>query len=173
MRLFIAIALSSAVKQRLQTIQKVFKPLGLMTCPDNIHLTLKYLGDAKPKEILTALKPVFLPRLTLEVDRLGVFGTLEAPRVLWAGLKQSQELFDLKKSIDSLIPRIHDLNEFKAHLTLARIRQVYSSKEFQNALQIPVDNLAFDVSSIALFNSKLSAEGAEYEVLGTFPAQSL
>ncbi len=98
---------------------------------DNIHLTLKFLGDTPEKkidDISGALKEVVrgVQPILAEISGSGVFPNERKPRVLWIGVdEKSGTLQKLAASIDN---RIHDFGfkkedrGFSPHLTIGRVR---------------------------------------------------
>ena len=81
MRCFIAIELSAEVRARLEGIQKRWRdqwPEVRWTRPDQIHLTLKFLGevaDAQLSEVCRVAEEVAggISRFDMAVSGLGVF----------------------------------------------------------------------------------------------------
>src|SRR3989338_4151363 len=109
MRLFIAIELPDGVKECLSLIQE--KILGQLSQEDKIkpvkkeqmHLTLKFLGEVQPnniKEIKDALKEIKLAPFSVELSNIGVFPSESYIRVVWVGLKPEDKIMDLQKSSD-------------------------------------------------------------------------
>ncbi len=102
-RAFIALEMPPSAISLLKKLQENFKLLGLRAKwvqPENIHLTLKFLGNIDPGDvdkISGAMMDVvkdFEP-LTLVARGVGVFPGIKRPRVIWVGLGgQIQSLFD-------------------------------------------------------------------------------
>src|SRR5512134_624706 len=95
LRLFIAIALPDDIKARLAALQRELREgLGRSsiswTRPENLHLTLRFLGDISSDRIddltaaLAAAAASQAP-LNLTVAGLGCFPSSRRPRILWAG----------------------------------------------------------------------------------------
>ena len=70
--------------------------------PDNIHLTLKFIGNTPNEDVPKIIDGVgeMLKNhksFTMDFNRTGIFGSRYAPRVLWLGMQNTpQELYDLE-----------------------------------------------------------------------------
>ena len=96
MRLFIAIDIDDEVKNALSNLQKqvqnqvdIRKNDVKWVNPENIHLTLKFLGEVKDDKVpglCNIIKDVAgqFENFDLEIQQLGYFGGKSA-RVLWIG----------------------------------------------------------------------------------------
>jgi 2'-5' RNA ligase len=93
LRLFIALPLPHEVEIELDRLLTVLRPKGpevKWVPPNNIHLTVKFLGDTEEKlvdKIKVALDEVaagYQPFDTT-IDQIGGFPNLNRPRVIWIG----------------------------------------------------------------------------------------
>lgn len=128
MRLFIAINLSQKTREELLLHQlELQKQLvkGRLSQPENMHLTLAFLGEcdqsgldaAKAAMDATAFRP-----LEICIDRLGRFRRSQG-EIWWAGLKANAELQSLQRRLShKLIGAGFQLDEreYRPHITLAR-----------------------------------------------------
>lgn len=148
--------------------------------PESIHLTLKFLGEIDEKKALaveTALEAasVGIGPFTLEAGGVGVFPNPRAPRVVWAGVKESSELLTLQKRIDEqLAPAgfAPDDRPFTPHLTLCRIKSAGDAKAIGRLVTEPglkeQAKAAFTVNSFAFMKSVLKPQGAVHTVIKEF-----
>ena len=97
--------------------------------PQNIHLTLRFLGDVSPamvNAIYEEMKQVSFSPFTIELRGLGAFPKLTYPRVVWAGIRKGAD--ELTDVFEQLEPRLRglgfkpDTKGFSPHLTIARVR---------------------------------------------------
>ncbi|MBI4697762.1 MAG: RNA 2',3'-cyclic phosphodiesterase [Nitrospirae bacterium] len=135
MRSFIAIELPEAVRYALSGIEEELKKSRAdvrWVKPENIHLTLKFLGDVEEKntekitEILKDICRRFKP-FALEIKGMGVFPHPRSPRVLWTGMDISDTLENLQKEIEDAMTSLgfeREDRRFTAHLTLGRFRSL-------------------------------------------------
>lgn len=184
MRSFIAIELPDEVKFTLDGIQQSLKKSGAdirWVKTDNIHLTLKFLGDIEEKSvtaIIHALKGACKNHKIFRVEILGIgtFPAKRSPRVLWAGINGTGELVKLQAEIDDAMASQGfdpEKRAFSPHLTIGRFR---SSRGRDSLLEktemIKHESFGlFDVRSIYLIKSDLKPSGAVYSRLAEFPLE--
>jgi 2'-5' RNA ligase len=129
MRLFVALDIDDAIRQRIQRFMEGvsgFAPEARWVRPESLHVTLKFIGE-KPnpavEEIRRALSGVRSESIELSFRGYGFFPTAKAARVFWVGIESGPQLVSLAKAIDETtfalgIPK--EGHPFAAHLTLAR-----------------------------------------------------
>ncbi|MFH1916308.1 MAG: RNA 2',3'-cyclic phosphodiesterase [Nanoarchaeota archaeon] len=168
MRLFIAIHLSVTVLDELTSNQGHFKTYGQMRCParEQLHLTLKFLGECNPEPITTALSAITFQPFTLTLSHIGTFND----RILWAAFKDNPALTKLKKDINTALPAYRDDKPFKPHVTLARIQTLTDTQEFRKTLQMKIPFLTMQVSQFSLMQSTLLPTGPVYAEIGRYSA---
>ena len=172
MRAFIAIEMPENVKQEMIKIQKEVDRLGLIkgkfTEFENLHLTLKFLGEISESELRAVkdkLEGIKFEPFECELNELGVFSE-EFIRIIWVGLK-GENLFQIQKDVDKALQDIFPPeNRFMAHVTLARPKYVEDKQVFINELKkISLEKLKFQVNSVSLKESELTKQGAKYSEL--------
>ena len=120
MRAFVAIELSEKVISFIRKVQGDLKSYGFKVRwipPENIHLTLKFLGNIHEEDIKKVgeaiIKSVkgFEP-VSLTAKGIGVFPGIKRPRVLWIGMGGEINLLrQLHTSLDENFEKI--LQEMK------------------------------------------------------------
>jgi len=178
-RTFIAVPLPQAVLSHLHDIQEGMKSCGLRAKwvrPEGIHLTLKFLGDIKPEDmenitdIMSETAKGHAP-LSLSVKGVGVFPSIKRARVIWAGLKgDTHGLIGLQRQLEENLKPIGFPKEgraFKAHLTLARIKDRIDTKKLADAMAGfgNLESKSFTSDKIVLYKSVLKPTGAVYTKL--------
>lgn len=97
--------------------------------PQNIHLTIRFLGDIHPPmvdSVYEEMKQISFSSFTVELRGLGAFPKLSYPRVIWAGIRKGAD--KLADVFEQLEPRLRELGfkpdnkGFSPHLTIARVR---------------------------------------------------
>ena len=184
LRTFIAIEIPNEIKKQIisQTVglrQKAARSVR-WGAPENIHITLKFLGEISPAQV-----DLLLPMLKSEaakyapfemtVDELGAFPNVRRPRIIWLGLNAPSALMNLQQSLESAVTRLGHLPDqrpYSPHLTIGRVREALSGAEMfslQHALEAAKVNSpgTFIVKSIHLMQSELKAAGPIYTSLST------
>ena len=180
-RSFIAFDLENeGVQAKLAYAQKLLLETGadLKTVePQNIHITIRFLGDISPSmvdKIHDALKNVKFTPFTVKLQGLGVFPSLNYPRVIWVGMTTGAE--ELKNIFSQLEPQIQklgfaaDANGFSPHLTIARVR---SARNKQQLAELVTKKADYEFGTIKadclrLKRSQLSPKGPTYTTLREF-----
>lgn len=178
MRLFIAIEIPDPIKTELAKLQNELRRAQAdvsWTKPENIHLTLRFLGEIAEGR-LEALKRVcadaaaeFAP-FTLTLDGAGVFPNFRRPRVLWAGLAGEIEVAArLQRRLEAGLAALGlapDDKPFKPHLTLGRVKSAKNARQAAAMAEIyKLPALSFGVGGIVLMKSELRPAGARYTPL--------
>ncbi|HSB69973.1 MAG TPA: RNA 2',3'-cyclic phosphodiesterase [Candidatus Methylomirabilis sp.] len=182
MRLFVAMNLSTEIRERLAAAQDRLRRAQADVSwvrPENLHVTLKFLGETEEKRlgpIRLALAEVgrAAAPFTMAVAGSGSFGG-RVPRVVWAGVRDgAQPLIDLARNVEGVLARVgfpKEKREFTAHLTLGRVRSPRNADGLLAALQ-EVRGEPFGILAareFELMQSELRPSGSIYTVLERFP----
>ena len=184
-RCFIALTIPDNVQQRLAEIQKILKQHNAQTRwvkPENIHMTLRFLGDQEPSranDIAEALPEIFSdrPPLCLRIDMINAFPDPQNPRILWAGVSQgSDAVIRLVDTLNSGLARLgisRDADQFIPHFTLARCKTKEESRSCADAMKkAPTFSIEACPHSITLYQSTLTANGSIYQPIKQIPCAS-
>ena len=165
MRLFIAIRLSEEMEKSLLDIQGQLRRLGVRgnyTRPENLHLTLAFIGEySEPDKLLEAMGSLSFPPVELRLRGLGSFGEL-----WWAGLEESEELYGLVRQLRHALARAgipFDRKKFLPHITLVR-KPEYCHVPDLAALSIP--GTSMKAERVSLMLSTRGRNGMIYTELG-------
>ncbi len=127
MRLFVAIALPADLRARLTRLQQGV-PAARWVDPDNLHLTLRFIGEAdgaQAHDLDAALTQVRAERFDVTLAGIGRFGQGRKARALWVGVKPVPELDRLRRKVEHAVQAAGFAPEgrkFKPHVTLARFK---------------------------------------------------
>ena len=173
-RAFISFDFEDEVIKELARVEELIEKLkfnGKLTELENLHLTLKFLGEvdneriAKIKEALAKIK---FDCFNAQLGNLGVFHFNEEPKIVWVKIL-GKEIYSLQAQIDSILEQetgIKKEERFMGHTTLARIKYTKSKEEFEGGLKaIHPKRISFKVSSFVLKSSELRESGPVYQDL--------
>jgi 2'-5' RNA ligase len=179
-RLFVALELPSEVRENLAALLEKLRAISQepkWVRPENLHVTLKFLGEVAEAEIdaiRTALGKVRSEQpVTLAFRGLGFFPDAKRPRVFWAGIDASPNLKKLAVDLEGAMERCgipREQREFSPHLTLAR----FESRRLPEKLRAVIaENMQRDFGTLRtnefhLIQSKLKPTGAEYTTVASF-----
>jgi 2'-5' RNA ligase len=188
MRVFIAIDINDQVRASIRALQSELKKAADIRRkevkwvePDNIHLTLKFLGEIKDSEVPDVCKIVESAAdrhrgFELSVESVGHFGGRSA-RILWVGISEGrQALCQLQEELEGEMEKggwSKEERPFTGHLTVCRIKNI---KAGQRIAEISADYKDFKagsvlVDSVKVYQSQLMPKGPIYSVLGSFLLQ--
>jgi 2'-5' RNA ligase len=181
LRAFVAFKLPTPIVDRAVVLQNALRSKGLTlrwVKPQNLHLTLKFLGDI-PEADLPAAGAVIhhvsrnQPPLEMTLQGLGVFPSIKRPRVLWIGFGgQVEALRQLHRKLDERLEPLgckREKRDLKAHLTIARIKGRIAPGALVKAMQAVGDftPMLFDLRQLVLYKSDLRPQGAKYTPLAS------
>jgi 2'-5' RNA ligase len=166
MRAFIGITLTQEIISNLKNWIECQddSPWIKWTRPENLHLTIKFLGDINVNQ-LNNIKLLLLNicnrhrAFSLNIQNIGAFPNYQKPRIIWAGISKNRSLFNLASEVLSSIT-IGDNKKFHPHITLARLKENHHYiMQFQNNIHFG----EMDVGSINIIKSDLTPSGPIYK----------
>jgi 2'-5' RNA ligase len=190
-RAFIAIELDDAARRAVADAQTQLQRDRAAKCvrwvaPDNIHLTLKFLGDVAANRIndlhnALAGACAGIALFDLEIARAGAFPNTRRPNVIWIGLHGEIEIAArLAQKIDDACATLGFAREdraFAPHLTLGRVKRDASPSErrligemIEHAQIGALGTLR--VARVSVMKSVLAPGGSIYSRLGEIKLQS-
>ena len=177
-RTFIAVEITDEIRERLRDAQAEMAHAGAAvrwTAPENVHLTLRFLGDidqAQVTEIAAVMNEAAgeVSPFTLPVRGVGAFPDLRRPHVLWVGITASEPLATLYEGLDAGLADFdvkQEMRGFTPHLTLGRVRGPSGIERLGEKLAALADEEfgEMTVDEIMLMMSDLTPAGAVYTPL--------
>ncbi len=181
-RTFVAVEVSSDVRARARELIRKLEPAGAKISwvePQNLHLTLKFLGDVPDNETPDVCRAVeqavrTVAPFDLEFVSAGAFPSFAKPRTIWIGVGEGlQQIVDLQAAIDDALkkslgfPREH--RDYRPHLTIGRVREggptlaevgrlLEQHSEFKSCVSY--------VDEVVTFASFLDKDGPTYNAMG-------
>ncbi len=182
MRLFIATNFPAVVLRDLNdrvTKLRPRLPAASWVREETQHLTLAFLGE-QPEKNVNAVSPAFtealagIPAFEAQLHGSGFFPNARHARVGWIGLRPEQNFVALAQTVREVVEERGvklDGIEFKAHLTLMRIRDPWppASIDLYTRTLRDYESAPFRVDSVTLFSSQLSPKGAVHTARQVYP----
>ncbi|KAA3619781.1 MAG: RNA 2',3'-cyclic phosphodiesterase [Calditrichaeota bacterium] len=176
-RLFICFELPQQVKKMVAECQSNLRHVPVKvawTRVENLHLTLKFLGDTKESfinKIENELQVIArgIGPIELVFDKLGAFPNLRQPRILWMGCSViPANLAELAQQINQQLAVYGFSIEkklFQPHLTLGRVKGGNLQMLREELAGFHVQKITFKARHLTLMRSELKASGAIYNSL--------
>lgn len=141
--------------------------------PENIHMTLKFLGEIsivlieKVKEVLGQID--FEPFI-MRIEGLGAFPNIRRPRVIWLGVSEgASRIVEIQRFLEDRLVRLgfrRERGEFIPHITIGRVRGGNYERLRKRIVELRDLTIGdFLVNSVRLKKSTLTSKGPIYETL--------
>ena len=167
MRLFIALRPSPAFRDALATLQERLRASGAAgrwLAPENLHLTLAFIGEWQDPETVLSLLPPVKKAFSIALSHLGFFPKAD---VLWAGTRPNDKLDALAACVRDRLTEggvRFDPRPFVPHITLARKPKL---PEGMDLSLFPVPPAEMTVRELCLYKSERGENGMMYTVIGS------
>jgi 2'-5' RNA ligase len=173
-RSFIAIERPAEIRAYFHQIGRFMSsniPQGAVrwVAPDNIHLTLRFLGDTPEDKLpfVSAALDTIAVRYTpvsLHLDQVGCFPNRKRPRVIWVGLAGDLQFLNaLQTEVEKAVQSLGwpaEGRPFRAHLTIGRVKD--SSQAARLLWNQSLEKKEVPVSAVHLIESRLTPTGPIY-----------
>jgi 2'-5' RNA ligase len=141
------------------------------------HLTFRFLGQT-PDNQIPILKNILnevaqqTQAFTLNLDKLGIFGSKYAPEVLWLGFSEFEPYVTLFNILEKRLLALGfepNHGNVVPHITLGRIKETQSKKYFWKVFEQnqPTLSQCIPINEITLYQSRLQTTGPIYKPLFT------
>jgi 2'-5' RNA ligase len=181
-RLFIAVELEDATRQAVSRlvhgVQSALGPAARgvkWVAPENLHVTLKFLGEVPSHRVESAVRAVRRAApggaFSLRMGPLVANPSVARPRTLWLDIVEGhEELKALAAGVEAACVAdgfLADHRPFRPHVTVGRVREGARLKHLSGALAAAgSSNLpASRVESINMMESRLGRSGPSYEAV--------
>ena len=174
MRCFIGIDLPIVAVKEIQKIQKKLEPnfTGRLTSSENLHLTLKFLGEIEEDaihDVKKRLSSITHSPFELTLKDVGVFSQ-KFIKIIWVKISD----VPLQPLVDNCLKDIFKLeNRFMGHITIARVRSLADKKSFLQLINvITINEESFMVKDFYLKESILTPDGSIYKNIDRYKLSS-
>ncbi len=172
LRLFVAVYPPEQVARKLLAeLHRLQLPAHRLVAPEQVHLTLHFIGDTSPERLDATRKTVHrstggLQSFELTPQRL-VSLPERRPRLVAAEADRPPVLLELQRRLVSRLartPRRPAGDRFRPHFTLCRLK----TPAVMPSIDEPVVMAAFHVGDIVLVRSTLDHLGAQHDHVESF-----
>jgi 2'-5' RNA ligase len=180
LRTFIAVDLGRAIRDRCVALQEKLAALGTPVKwvePDNLHVTLLFLGEVVDRDVPAVCRAVAevcagLDPFPIEIQGAGCFPNPRRPRVVWVGVGEGlQEMVALHDALERPLLRLgcyrREERQYTPHVTLGRVRGDRPTEGLAQALakQAGWRGGRIAVGEVLVLSSELRPDGPVYTVL--------
>jgi 2'-5' RNA ligase len=158
------------------------KPLIRWVVAQNVHLTLKFLGDISPANLERLADDLKVEArnhepFSMAVEGLGAFPNPRRARVIWIGLESPGGLKTLTRNVEMVAAKLGypmDDRPFSPHLTVGRVGSNVSGAGLQT-IHTALEGYSIGklgtllVNAVHIFKSDLRTEGSVYTHMYTLP----
>jgi 2'-5' RNA ligase len=182
-RLFIAVPVTEEVRRTVERVEGGLRRTGAdvkWVEPQNVHLTLKFLGGTKTRQIdglIGAVRDRLAGARPFDIALSGI-GTFppgrRSFRVVWLGIGEgAEQLRELAGRIEEACARqgfAKETRPYAAHLTIGRVRREGRRLEDLSSAvaRVEYNPLKVRIDRVNLTRSELSPKGPKYTVLESF-----
>jgi len=188
MRIFFGATLPENTKTQILKVQEELRPLfhdARFEGEDKLHITLQFIGEfdvKKSSELFSSVeaevKESLFESFSVEIVGINFFPNEKVRRGIWLECRDDGTLSRIAEAIKSVTKEfgiIPESRSFKAHITVARLKEgkgtsrfsrndsVEDLKKFESEDKLHVEK--FFPMSIAMFESVLKPSGSEYKML--------
>lgn len=176
MRTFVALSLPDPVRDALEAVQDALPPDLRPADPEQLHLTLAFLGERPEAEVEAAheaLETLRHPAVPLQLRGLGTFRT--EGLTVWAGVAEEEGLRSLQAKVLSVLHGgglMLERRRFRPHVTLARAGRAGVDAGRLAAVLARWDAFPsppWEARDLGLWRSTLRPQGAIHEELARYP----
>lgn len=178
MRSFIGIPINNEIKEKISKIQEKFNGTGAdikFVEKENLHLTVKFLGDIKEERIsdIDNIKGVIddYQNFEINIENVGTFPSIDFIKVIWVGANNKDgKLLNLLQDVNDKLEALgfrEQKNDIVPHITIGRMKSGKNKQKVKNAIQ-DNENIYFGkqtIDEMRLYKSELNEDSPIYETI--------
>jgi len=177
-RCFLALEVGESIRARMQELQAILRRSDAalrLPRPEDLHLTLVFLGDTRASELSRLAELMdgvaqFQAPFRWAASGVDTFGPPGRPKVVWAGIRPCPPLLRLQQLLADGVARLgHPLEAraFVPHLTLARVDAIGNDRSLTSLLASITNTTIGEqlVSRVLLMRSGSEPNKSRYTLL--------
>lgn len=182
LRTFVAVEIGEEIRKGLSEIITRLKATGTdvkWVAPENIHITLKFLGYIEDTQVAAVSKIIrkavaFINSFVVDIRHLGAFPNVKRPRVIFAvAHEDGNNLATIYSRLDEGLTELgieREGREFTPHLTIGRVKSPKNLKALTEVMDSFKESSFGQqmVEGIVLMQSDLKPTGPVYRKLEEF-----
>jgi len=172
-RWFISIGIP--VTPQIKEAQKKLREIPGISVPEEVHLTLRFIGEADGKKIDLLKKKMLaledFRSFRVSMKGMGAFPNIKEPRVVWIGADMGDPFYKILSSLEKMLDDSsldYDNKPFKAHVTLGRVKTPSSKLTSLITENRDLEAGSFDCHGICLMGSELRPTGAVHSLVASY-----
>lgn len=162
-RLFVCLWPPDHVVAALEALHRKDQVGARFVPPENWHVTLRFLGDADPNDVATALSSASFRASRID---LGPAVDVGGERTLFVPATGADDLAAETVRVTRSLGTEPIRRRFLGHITIARLKRRANMPRVLGELI----STSWTADEVALVESTLHPDGARYETLATYPA---
>lgn len=183
-RCFLAVPVDSQVREAVSALRSGIQSSASAIRwenPAKLHMTLKFLGSIDPGRIELLVKEIsaiarYHSSFDIIYEGLGAFPSMDRPRVLWVGVRDSRSILELQNDVNRAAVSAgfaEDERPFHPHLTIARIKHFDAGHRLTAILKsLTFEPVSTRCAEVLVMKSDLHPNGSRYTVLQSIPLSS-
>lgn len=174
-RVFIAIELPDAVRAQVARLQEKLKESEAdvkWVESQNIHLTLKFIGEVEPDKLEATYAGVTeaigeQAKFPMSLAGIGAFPSMRRVQVIWIGVfAGATESTELSEKVEACLAKRGfeaEKKKFMPHITIGRVRSFKNVNRLVKLMEdIPFASADFAADAVTVIKSELTPQGPIY-----------
>ena len=172
-RFFISMGIPAT--PQIKEAQRKLREIPGISVPGEVHLTLRFIGEADDKKINSLKKRMQsledFPSFKVSMKGMGAFPNIKEPRVVWIGADMGDPFYKILSSLEKMLDDSsldYDDKPFKAHVTLGRVKSPSSKLTSLITENRDLEAGSFVCNNICLMGSELRPTGAVHSLIASY-----